>query len=166
MPCKAHNLQLYPYTLITLDDRQTQNKEFPVVAILLQGFLETLFWKGAETLPKRNPAQPAKLDAIVPHEIRVKDIGKGKKNSMKLMFSFGIKAIQTYIIFILLIPHSYIECTCEHQSLVFSYFFFSILILEIWCTIPKENSKMSRIYTKQESQNPPKCCSQRDNKFC
>jgi hypothetical protein len=27
-------------------------------------------------LPKRNPA---KLDAIVPHEIRVKDIGKGKK---------------------------------------------------------------------------------------
>jgi len=46
-------------------------------------------------LPKRNPAQPAQLDEIVPHEIRVKDIGKGNKNSMKLMFSFGIKAIQT-----------------------------------------------------------------------
>jgi hypothetical protein len=30
-------------------------------------------------LPKRNPAQLAKLDAIVPHEIRVKDIGKGRK---------------------------------------------------------------------------------------
>jgi hypothetical protein len=30
-------------------------------------------------LAKRNPAQPAKLDAIVPHEITVKDIGKGKK---------------------------------------------------------------------------------------
>jgi hypothetical protein len=47
MPCKAHNLKLYPYTLITLDDRQTQNKEFPVVAILLQQSHETLFWKGA-----------------------------------------------------------------------------------------------------------------------
>jgi hypothetical protein len=46
-------------------------------------------------LPKRKPAQRAKLDAMVPHEIRVKDIGKGNKNSMKLMFSFGIKAIQT-----------------------------------------------------------------------
>jgi hypothetical protein len=46
-------------------------------------------------LPKKNPAQPAKLDAIVQHEIRVMDIGKGKKNSIKLMFSFGIKAIQT-----------------------------------------------------------------------
>jgi hypothetical protein len=45
MPCKAHNLQLYPYALITLDDRQTQNKEFPVVAILLQGSLETLLSK-------------------------------------------------------------------------------------------------------------------------
>jgi hypothetical protein len=44
---------------------------------------------------KKNPAQPAKLDAIVQHEIRVNDIGKGKKNSIKLMFSFGIKAIQT-----------------------------------------------------------------------
>jgi hypothetical protein len=43
MPCKAHNLKLYPYTLTTLDDSQTQNKEFPVVAILLQGSLETLF---------------------------------------------------------------------------------------------------------------------------
>jgi hypothetical protein len=32
---------------------------------------------------------------MVPHEIRVKDIGKGKKNSMDFMFSFGIKAIQT-----------------------------------------------------------------------
>jgi hypothetical protein len=30
-------------------------------------------------LPKRNLAQPAKLDAIVPPEIRVKDIGEGKK---------------------------------------------------------------------------------------
>jgi hypothetical protein len=30
-------------------------------------------------LPKRNPPQPAKLDAIIPHEIRVQDIGKGKK---------------------------------------------------------------------------------------
>jgi hypothetical protein len=47
MPCKPHNLKLYPYTLITLNDRQTQKKEFPVVAILLQGSLETLFWKGA-----------------------------------------------------------------------------------------------------------------------
>ncbi len=91
MPCKAHNLELYPYTLITLDDTQTQNKEFPVVAILLQQSHETLFWKEQ----KKNPAQPAKLDAIVQHEIRVKDIGKGKKNSIKLMFSFGIKAIQT-----------------------------------------------------------------------
>jgi hypothetical protein len=44
-------------------------------------------------LPNINPAQPAKLDAIIQHEIRVKDIGKGKKNSTKLMFSFGIKAI-------------------------------------------------------------------------
>jgi len=79
MPCKARNLKLYPYTLITLDDRQTQNKEIPVVAILLQGCLETLLWKGAQTLPKRNPAQPAKLDAIVPREITIKDIGKGKK---------------------------------------------------------------------------------------
>lgn len=95
MPCKAHNLELYPHSLITLDDRQTQNQEFPVVAILLQWSLETLFWKGAQTLSKRNPVQPAKLDAIVPHEIRVKDIGKGKKNSMKLTFSFGFKAIQT-----------------------------------------------------------------------
>jgi hypothetical protein len=43
MPCKAHNLKLYPYTLIPLNDRQTTNKEFPVVAILLQGSLETLF---------------------------------------------------------------------------------------------------------------------------
>jgi hypothetical protein len=43
MPCKAHNLELYPYTLITLDDTQTQNKEFPVVAILLQQSHETLF---------------------------------------------------------------------------------------------------------------------------
>jgi hypothetical protein len=47
MPCKAHNLELYPHSLITLDDRQTQNQEFPVVAILLQWSLETLFWKGA-----------------------------------------------------------------------------------------------------------------------
>jgi hypothetical protein len=47
MPCKARNLKLYLYKLITLDDRQTQNKEFPVVAISLQGSLETLFWKGA-----------------------------------------------------------------------------------------------------------------------
>jgi hypothetical protein len=46
MPCKAHNLELYPYTLITLDDKQTQNKEFPGVAILLSRSLETLFWKG------------------------------------------------------------------------------------------------------------------------
>jgi hypothetical protein len=46
-------------------------------------------------LPKRNPAQPAKLDAIVPHQIRVKDIGKGNKNSMKIMFSLGVKTIQT-----------------------------------------------------------------------
>jgi hypothetical protein len=46
-------------------------------------------------LPKKNTAQPAKLDAIVPQEMRVKDIGKGNKNSMKLMFSFGLKAIQT-----------------------------------------------------------------------
>jgi hypothetical protein len=46
-------------------------------------------------LPKRNPAQPAKLDAIIPHEIRVKDIGKDKNNQMNLVFSFGIKAIQT-----------------------------------------------------------------------
>jgi hypothetical protein len=45
--CKAHNLELYPHTLITLDDTQTQNKEFPVVGILLQQSLETLFWKGA-----------------------------------------------------------------------------------------------------------------------
>jgi hypothetical protein len=36
-----------PYTLITLDDTQTQNKEFPVVAIFLQWCLETFFWKGA-----------------------------------------------------------------------------------------------------------------------
>jgi len=43
MPCKAHNLELYPYTLITLDDTQTKNKEFPVVAILLQQSHETLF---------------------------------------------------------------------------------------------------------------------------
>jgi hypothetical protein len=34
-------------TLITLNDRQTQDKEFPVVAILLQGSLKRLFWKGA-----------------------------------------------------------------------------------------------------------------------
>jgi hypothetical protein len=61
----------------------------------LQLSLETLFWKGAWTWPKRNPPQPAKLDATIPHQIRVKDIGKGKKNSMNLMFSFGIKAIQT-----------------------------------------------------------------------
>jgi hypothetical protein len=47
MPCKAQNLKLYPYTLITLDDSQTQNKEFPVVAILLQQSHETLFWRGA-----------------------------------------------------------------------------------------------------------------------
>jgi hypothetical protein len=47
MPNEAHNLELYPHTLITLDDRQTQNKEFPVVAILLQRSFETLFWKGA-----------------------------------------------------------------------------------------------------------------------
>jgi hypothetical protein len=47
MPCIAQNPKLYPYTLITLVDRQTQNKEFPVVAILLQGSLEKLFWKGA-----------------------------------------------------------------------------------------------------------------------
>jgi hypothetical protein len=47
MPCKAQNLKLYPYTLITLDDSQTQNKEFPVVAILLQGSLGKLFWRGA-----------------------------------------------------------------------------------------------------------------------
>jgi hypothetical protein len=47
MPCKARNLKPYPYTLITLDDSQTQNKEFPVVAILLQWSLETLFLKGA-----------------------------------------------------------------------------------------------------------------------
>jgi hypothetical protein len=40
-------------------------------------------------------ALPAKLNAIVPHEIRVKDIEKDNKNSVKLMFSFGIKAIQT-----------------------------------------------------------------------
>jgi hypothetical protein len=46
-------------------------------------------------LQKRNPTQPAKLNAIFPHEITVKDIGKGKKSSMNLMFSFGIKAIQT-----------------------------------------------------------------------
>jgi hypothetical protein len=95
MPCKSHNLELYPYTLITLDDRQTQNKEFPVVAILLQRSHETLFWKEHRHCPKKNPAQPAKLHAIVQHEIRNKDIGKGKKNSMKLMFSFGIKALQT-----------------------------------------------------------------------
>jgi hypothetical protein len=44
---------------------------------------------------KGNPAQPTKLDALIPHKIRVKHIGKGKKNSMKFMFSFGIKAIQT-----------------------------------------------------------------------
>jgi hypothetical protein len=47
MACKAHNLKLYPYTLITLDGRQTQNKEFAVVAVLLRGSLETLLWKGA-----------------------------------------------------------------------------------------------------------------------
>jgi hypothetical protein len=70
MPCKGHNLKLYPHTLLTLNDKQTQNKELPVVGILLQRSLETLFKKGASTLPKRNPAQPAKLDAIVPPEIR------------------------------------------------------------------------------------------------
>jgi hypothetical protein len=47
MPCKAQNPKLYLYTLITLVDRQTQHKEFAVVAILLQGSLEKLFWKGA-----------------------------------------------------------------------------------------------------------------------
>jgi hypothetical protein len=51
--------------------------------------------RSIDTLPKKNPAQPAKLDAVVQHEIRVKDMGKGKKISIKLMFSFGIKAVQT-----------------------------------------------------------------------
>jgi len=51
--------------------------------------------RSIDTLPKKNPAQPAKLDVVVQHEIRVKDMGKGKKISIKLMFSFGIKAVQT-----------------------------------------------------------------------
>jgi hypothetical protein len=126
MPCKAHNLKLYPYTLITLNDRQTTNKEFPVVAILLERSLETLFWKGEYTSLKRNPAQPAKLDAIVPHEIRVNDIGKGKNNSMKLTFSFGIKQFKHKSFSYILILHSYQECTCEQQSVFSSYFFFPI----------------------------------------
>jgi hypothetical protein len=80
------------------------------------GGLKKHFSERSIDIAKKNPAQPAKLDAIIHHEIRVMDIGKGKKNSMKLMFSFGIKAIQTLIILILLILHSYQECTCEHQS--------------------------------------------------
>ncbi len=44
MPFKAHNLKLYPHTLITLDDRQTQNKDFPVAyfiaAVSWNTFLE------------------------------------------------------------------------------------------------------------------------------
>jgi hypothetical protein len=65
MPCKAHNLEFYPYTLITLVDTQTQNTEFLLVAILLQQSNETLFWKGID-IAKKNPAQPPKLDANRP----------------------------------------------------------------------------------------------------
>jgi hypothetical protein len=40
MPCKPHNLKLYPHPLITLNNKQTQNKEFPAVGILLHGLLK------------------------------------------------------------------------------------------------------------------------------
>jgi len=53
MPCKAHNLKLYLYTLITLNDRQTQNKEFPVVAILLQESLETFLERSIDIAQKK-----------------------------------------------------------------------------------------------------------------
>jgi hypothetical protein len=66
-----------------------------------------------------------------------------------------------------LIPHSYIDCTCEHQSLVFSYFLFSIFwYWKFGVPFRKRIAKWVKFTLNRNSQNSPKCCCQRDNKFC
>ncbi len=80
------------------------------------------------------------------------------------MFSFGIKAIQTLIILILLILHSYQECTCEHQSV---WFFFSIFwYWKFGVSFQKKIAKWVEFTLQNNSQNSPISCCQRNNKFC